>query len=215
MLLHPQGGGPSVRLFKSPRPVYALAAHPDGGRLALAGRPAPGDVANPVTVLTLSPGGRSTTLSCTVEDRVWVEPGWPPRVEQRPVARTVWSVAWSADVRFLAVAVRRPGGANIPEGGGGRWWELTTGISGPLPADAYAVRFAPTGHELAVPRRQAVEGFARPGDDTSAWRLPTSAARAAGGRAGWRCSTPTRWRDGRPSTSGWTGCIPWQSPRTG
>lgn len=179
VLLHPPGGGPAVRRFKSPRPVYALAAHPGGDQFALAGRPAAGDVANPVTVLDLTPGSRPTTLPCTVEDQVPVGPGWPPRFEQRPVARTVWSVAWSADGRFLAAAVRRPGRANIPEGGGGRWWELTTGASSPLPDDAYAVRFAPAGHEVAVSRRQAVEGFAHPADDTPAWRLPTSAAWAA------------------------------------
>jgi catechol 2,3-dioxygenase-like lactoylglutathione lyase family enzyme len=72
----------------------------------------------------------------------------------------------------LAAAARRPGGGNIPEGGGGRWWDFATGRGEPLPADAYAVRFAPAGTRLAVARFRTLDWFDHPADPDPAWRLP-------------------------------------------
>jgi WD40 repeat protein len=75
----------------------------------------------------------------------------------RWIPRSIWSLSFSADSRYLAAACRWPGSANIPYGGGGRCWELDAkGEDTVLRDNAYALAFAPTGRRLAITLNKAV-----------------------------------------------------------
>lgn len=153
----------SSQIFHRGRgPVYALAVAPDGRTVAVSGRHnGPG---TPVTVYDPTAERVAATVTWTVEDVVWRGTGFAFTRHEEPVARAVWSLSFSADGRWLAAAGRRPGGGNIPNGGGGYVWQL--GVGGhhsPLPhTDAYAVRFAPFGNVLAVTARGRVVFHAGP-----------------------------------------------------
>jgi WD40 repeat protein len=154
--------GTGVVIHKGRGPLYALAVSPDGRWIALAGRHGTPD--NPIALYDVPSGKISSTLRWTVWDRVYRD--GQPNLE--PVARSIWSVSFSANGHILATAGRRPGGGNIPNGGGGDWRDTRTWQLGSpdvaeadelLPADAYAVQFAPVGLVLAVTVRRAVRFY--------------------------------------------------------
>jgi WD40 repeat protein len=152
--------GECQTVVKARGPVYAVAASPDGTTIASAGRPAPRADSNFVHLHDPNgkPLGRYEVR--TVADRVWwdVNRGELAR-EVVAEARSIWSLAFSADGAYLAAACRRIGGGNVPDGGGGRVWAVRPGADHPgtpLPDNAYAVAFAPTGRRLAVTRLRTV-----------------------------------------------------------
>lgn len=152
--------GEPRRTLKAGTPVYAVAVSPDGTTLAYAGRhpTANPPVATPVQTFRLDPGTPGSTFHV------------PPMTVYRPFGavttqfpRSVWSLSYSADGRHLAAAGRVMGGGNIPNGGGGHWFRPTDADHGPLAdARAYALRFAPDGHRLAVTGDAAVGFYAGP-----------------------------------------------------
>ena len=151
--------GACLTTIKAKTVVYAVAAAPDGRTIAWAGRPAARATANFAQTCDFAgtPGAQYQTRTFGT---VWH--GSTPRRE--PVARTIWGLSFSADGRYLAAAVRKPGGANIPDGAGGFYWRVGAGAeNNPLPGnDIYAVTFAPTGHRLAVTRTSLVVFLERP-----------------------------------------------------
>ena len=164
--------GQCAASVKAAGPVYAVAAAPAGDLIAYAGRHRSGAATNYVHFCRPD-GTHHNSWDLKVEDTVYDRvPGGPfgYQYEQvhRVVARTVWSVAYSADGKYLAAACRVPGGGNIPDGGGGRFWRPGTADSHALDARAYAVAFAPDGHQFAVARRYTVEFFAAPGGPVAA-----------------------------------------------
>jgi WD40 repeat protein len=141
--------GVGTVIHKAKGPLYALGVSPDGRTVAISGRhTGPG---TPVTLYDTTAGRVTGTLKWEVEDLVWRGTGFHLAQQQEPVARAVWSLSFGADGKRLAAAGRKPGAANIPNGGGGTVWTLgQKGDGNPLPdASAYAVRFAPDG-TLAV-----------------------------------------------------------------
>jgi WD40 repeat protein len=154
--------GESVRTLKAGTPVYAVAVSPDGTTLAYAGRHPPGDApATPIATFRLDtgtpgPGFEIPAMTARTE--------YPPYGSLASVyPRSVWALSYSADGRYLAAATRVMGGGNIPNGGGGPWFDTREGIAGPLATDqAYSLRFAPDGHRLAVTGSAVVEFYAGP-----------------------------------------------------
>jgi WD40 repeat protein len=137
-----------VRTIKAGNVVYALAVSPDGKALAFTGRYADRfDGSNTVRLWDLENDQSDG-------DHVWRMGQW---------SRTICSLAFTGDGAYLAAACRRPGGANIPDGGGGHWWKRRPFAEGDLAADAYAVGCAPRGTLLAVVQQNAVALFAHPG----------------------------------------------------
>jgi WD40 repeat protein len=151
--------GTGTVLHKGRGPVYAVDVAPDGRTVAVAGRHnSPG---TPVTVYDTATGRATRTLTWTVEDTVWHGTGYDLHQVREPVPRAVWSLSFSADGRMLAAAGRKPGAANIPNGGGGCFWTLGSrgdGTAVPDP-DAYAVRFAPGEATLAVTASRRVRFY--------------------------------------------------------
>jgi WD40 repeat protein len=151
--------GTGAVIHKARGPLYAVDASPDGRTVAVSGRH--GSPGTPVTLYDATAGRVTGTLSWTVEDTVWRSDAYPPVATREPVARAVWSLSFSADGTRLAAAGRKPGAANIPNGGGGCVWVVgKSGIEDPLPdADAYAVRHSPAGGCLAVTARSRVRFY--------------------------------------------------------
>src|SRR5688572_465630 len=135
-----QPDGTGTVIHKGKGPLYALDVSPDGKTIAVSGRHnAPG---TPVVLYDVAAGRIARTLTWEVEDTVWRGTGFDFARHTEPVPRAVWSLSFSTDGRSLAAAGRKPGAANIPNGGGGHLWPLgPKGKDTALPdADAYAVR---------------------------------------------------------------------------
>lgn len=152
--------GEGVVVARAKGPVYAVAVSPDGTTLAYAGRHGPRAESNSVYLCDLD-GKVLGSRELRFEGYRWERDAATGLYARalRPEARSVWSLGFSADGRYLAAAARRIGGGNMLDGGGGRVWDVRTAGDAeghPLPTDAYAVAFAPGGSRLAVTRRNAV-----------------------------------------------------------
>jgi WD40 repeat protein len=150
--------GSCITTIKAKGPVYAIATALDGKSFAYAGRAAARAESN--FVFLCDPTGQSAG-KCelrTQEERLEQVSGtWEFRTAFHWVPRSIWSISFSADGQYLAVACRRPGSANIPYGGGGRCWVRTAkGNDAVLPEDAYTLAFAPSGCRLAITRNKGV-----------------------------------------------------------
>jgi WD40 repeat protein len=156
--------GECVEKLRMPGPVYAVAASPDGKTIAYAGRAPSGADTNYVYLCGYDfrqIERRDLRVEGVVYDQL---PGGLYRQARRVVARTVWSLGYSADGNYLAAVCRAQGGGNIPDGGGGRFWRLgETTWENSLDPRAYAVAFAPTDSRTAVTRENAVDFLAEPG----------------------------------------------------
>jgi WD40 repeat protein len=158
-----QPDGTGTVIHKGKGPLYALDVSPDGKTIALSGRHnAPG---TPITLYDVAAGRALRTLTWEVEDSVWRGTGFDFARHTEPVPRAIWSLSFSTDGRSLAAAGRKPGAANIPNGGGGHLWTLgAKGDGTALPdPDAYAVRFSPGEDLLAVTASKRVRFYAADG----------------------------------------------------
>lgn len=156
--------GELVRTLKAGTPVYAVAVSPDGTTLAHAGRhpTANPPVATPIPTFLLDKGIPGYTFRFPT---VAVRTGHPPlSTVTTELPRSVWSLSYSADGRYLAAAGRVMGGGNIPNGGGGHWFHPRDASAHGRLGDAwvYALRFGPDGHRLAVTSSAKVEFYAGP-----------------------------------------------------
>jgi WD40 repeat protein len=168
--------GECTATIKAKGPVYAVAAAPDGKTIAYGGRHPSGARTN--YVYLCDPDGKAgDRRDLNVEGLVYEPaPGFSYNPVHRVVARSVWSVGYSADGKYLAAACRQPGGGNIPDGGGGRYWRLdATAWDGSLQARAYAIAFAPIGSRVAVTEKNAVSFYTEPGGQITA-TYPITAA---------------------------------------
>jgi WD40 repeat protein len=160
-LWQPDGTGTVIHKGKGPQ--YAQDVSPDGQTVALSGRHnAPG---TPVVLYDVAKSRVARTLTWEVEDTVWRGAGFDFAPHTEPVPRAIWSLSFSADGRSLAAAGRKPGAANIPNGGGGHLWPLGpkgTDIS-LTETDAYAVRFSPAEDLLAVTASRRVRFYGADG----------------------------------------------------
>jgi WD40 repeat protein len=168
--------GECVTTVKAKAPVYAVAASPDGRTLAYAGRYGPRAESNIVSLC--DPAGKPVgRYELRIQGLVWEQnaiTGLPEQVV-RPVPLSIWSLSFSADGRYLAAACRQLGAANIPDGGGGWYWETARpdGARSLPGADVYAVAFSPSGHRLAVTRLNTVHFLPEPGAaEGVAYRIP-------------------------------------------
>lgn len=156
--------GDCITTIKARGPVYAVAAAPDGRSFAYAGRAIQRAESNFVYLCdaTGKPAGRCELR--TQDEVIERVPGtFEFRRAARWVARSIWSLAFSADGKYLAAACRMPGAANVPYGGGGRCWaRQPQGDDVPLADGAYALAFAPGGCGLAVTRQRAVDFHTEP-----------------------------------------------------
>lgn len=156
-LWDPTTGGCSITI-KSRGPVYAIAPAPDGKSFAFAGRAAARADSNFVLIFDAAGKSLGKCELRTQEERLEQVPGtWEFRNVLQWTPRSIWSIAFSADGKYLAAACRRPGSANIPYGGGGRCWATDSKADDiALPEDAYALAFAQIGCRLAVTRNKSV-----------------------------------------------------------
>jgi WD40 repeat protein len=178
----PTTGG-LLRTIKAGTPVYAVAASPDGTQFAYAGRHPGADARDtPIQTFLLADDVAGYTF------RFPVAPPPPAVAFYYPagatVPRSVWSLSFTADGRYLAAAGRSLGTGNHPNGAGGHWFRTDDASAhGPLAAGrAYALRFAPDGHRLAVTGEARVEFYAGPREQTPtlAYPLRTDWAAAVG-----------------------------------
>jgi len=151
--------GECVTKIRAANVVYAVVVSPDGRTIAAAGRAPPRAESNFVLAYDFT-GKWIGRYETRTYGRVWRQNPVTALYESEPqlMARTIWSLSFSADGQYLAAAVRQPGGGNIPDGGGGFFWRTGAGNEyHPLPGgDIYAVAFAPAGHRLAVTRNSSV-----------------------------------------------------------
>lgn len=151
--------------IKAGQVVYAVAVSPDGKTLAWGGRPASGAVSS---VVQLADGTGKKTRKCEFATFGTVArydtTSMTLLTEERPMARSVWGLAFSADGKYLAAALRMPGSANISYGAGGCFWAVNEKAEAhALPGnDIYALAFAPVGHAVGVTREQSVLFLERP-----------------------------------------------------
>ncbi len=169
--------GVCLTTIKTGQVTYAVAVPPDGQNIVYGGRPASLAVFSiaPARDFTGKPAGR---YEAHTRGRIYRHDPVAGFVsEEVATARTVWSLSFSADGQYLAAAVRRPGGGNIPDGAGGFFWRAGAGDEQhPLPGDdIYAVAFAPVGHGIAVTRKSSVVFLERP-DASDGLRYPLSAS---------------------------------------
>lgn len=151
--------GACISTFKAGHVVYAVAVAPDGKSFACAGRPETGATSNFATVRDFD-GKVLHRYEAQSFARVW----HGGSAQRQAVGFSIWGLSYSADGAYLAAALRRPGGANIPDGAGGFCWPVVKGGKTiPLPDDVYALAFAPTGLRLAVTREQQVTFSEKPG----------------------------------------------------
>jgi WD40 repeat protein len=145
--------GECVATFKVGHVVYALAVAPDGKSFACGGRPATNSTSNFATVRDFD-GKVIGRYEARTFARVW----HGGTVGRQAVGFSIWGLSFSADGAYLAAALRKPGGANIPDGAGGFYWPVGKGdVNTPLPGtDIYAAAFAPTGRRIAVTRQRRV-----------------------------------------------------------
>lgn len=152
--------GTCLSTIKAVNVTYAVAVSPDGTRIAFAGRPGVGNTTSRVYTCNFEGGSSERYEAPTVQSMWFYNPAAQAMAtgDPQPVARTVWAVSFSADGRYLAAAVRKPGGGNVSDGAGGFYWGIGTGgAATALPGeDVYALAFAPTGHGIAVTRKSAV-----------------------------------------------------------
>jgi WD40 repeat protein len=156
--------GSCLTTIKAKGPVYAVASAPDSQSFAYSGRPPARAESNFVQLC--DPAGKPLG-KCelrTQEEFLQQIPGtFNFQQVSRWTARSIWSIAFSADGNYLAAACRRPGSANIPYGGGGRCWaRIARWDDAVLAEDSYALAFAPTGCRLAVTRNKSVAFFDDP-----------------------------------------------------
>ncbi|HEY1187142.1 MAG TPA: hypothetical protein VGE74_05760 [Gemmata sp.] len=152
--------GECLTSIKTVNVTYAVAVPPDGSRIAFAGRPGRGETASRVFACDLDGRNLGHHTARTLERSFQFDPVARVFVggDPTPVARTVWALSFSVDGQYLAAAVRKPGGGNMPDGAGGFFWRTgTTGEADVLPGDdIYALAFAPQGHGIAVTRKGIV-----------------------------------------------------------
>ena len=170
--------GECLAAFKAGQVVYAVAVAPDGQTFACGGRPPARATSSTVTVRDFA-----GTVVARHEARSFANvTRWDPATgiahTVEAVGWSVWGLSYSADGAYLAAALRRPGGGNIPNGGGGFCWPTGKGVAAPLAEDVYALAFAPTGRRLAVTRPARVEIF--DGPDGAAAKPPASAGLVPG-----------------------------------
>jgi WD40 repeat protein len=156
----------AVARAKAKAPVYAVAAAPDGSVVAFAGRAPPRSATNVVTLIDPATGAVIGHYELRTEDTVYrLDRAYNLTQAVEPVSRSIWALSFSADGRHMAVAYRKPGGANMPVGAGGYVWRRDdrTG-DGPLPGnDIYTVQFAPAGTGLAATAAERVYFYDAPG----------------------------------------------------
>ncbi len=150
--------GKCLHTFKAVNVVYAVAASPDGKTAASAGRyptvPYNEDDPYAATSNTVQLWNLETLQSIT--DLSW----W---MEFAPAS--IWSLAFSADGKYLAAASRVQSNSIIPDGGGGHWWRLGSELYGYFPEyNAYAVGFAHKGSAVAVTHKNTVTVYPKPGE---------------------------------------------------
>jgi WD40 repeat protein len=158
--------GACLTTIKAVGPVYAVAAAPDGGTFAYAGRPPARVEFNTVTVCDFA-GQVAARYEVRTEEQFLEQP--PGRRQfitvVRSVGRSVWSLAFSADGRYLAAACRKLGGGNRLDGA--ERWVFDRQDSRTLfvthGATAYALAFAPAGGRLGVTERNQVAFLTSPG----------------------------------------------------
>ncbi len=167
--------GEVVHTLRAGTPVYAVAASPNGGTVAYAGRhPGPDADHTPIQTFCLDAGLPGFTFR------------FPYRLAREGsrfrngVPQSVWSLSYSADGNTLAAAGRTLGGGNIPNGGGGHWFRTSPYGHGPLAnARVFALRFAPAGEQLVVTGRSAAEFYTGPREPTPTVVYPFSCQWAA------------------------------------
>ncbi len=136
--------GQPVVTIAARRIIYTIAVSRDGQWIAYSGRP-----------LSSHRDGNSVSILNAVD--VSKEPDLEWEMYQTPP--TIWSLAISADGRYVVAACRKPGGGGIPNGASAHWWDRTSpDRQGELPQNqVYSLAFAPVGHALAIARRKTVD----------------------------------------------------------
>ena len=157
-LWDPQTGTGTPSSTRGGGPLYALAVSADGRWVASPAGTGRRTIQSRLYDVATGKVGRS--LSWEVDDDVYTWTDGQLRRSREPVARSIWSLSFSADGQVLAAAGRRAGGGNILNGGGGDWWDTRKWERGdPFPADVYAAQFAPVRLVLAVTVRRAVRFY--------------------------------------------------------
>ena len=150
--------GNCLHTFKASNVVYAVAVSPDGKTVASAGRHP-----TAVSVDEDAYGHYSNTVQLWNPETLQsiTDLGW--WMEFAPAS--IWSLAFSADGKYLAAASRVQSNSIIPDGGGGHWWCLGSEFYGYFPEhNAYAVGFARKGSAVAVTHKNTVTVYPKPGE---------------------------------------------------
>ncbi|MBL8865393.1 MAG: WD40 repeat domain-containing protein [Planctomycetia bacterium] len=163
--------GETIHKLSAKTPIYAIAVSPQDGTIAYSGRhPGAESDETPIRTYHLDQHLTGYTFRC---------PSMTPPPDAAPyypngVPRSLWSLSYSADGQYLAAAGRVMGGGNSPVGGGGHWFRSDNAAAlGPLAtARAFALRFAPDGHRLAVTGDGSVEFYAHPMDQAPVISYP-------------------------------------------
>src|SRR5262245_9084646 len=107
--------GSCLTTIKSKGPVYAVASASDGQSFAYSGRPPARSESNFVQLCdsTGKPLGKCELR--TQEEVLQQIPGtFNFQQVSRWAARSIWSIAFSADGHYFAAGARKPGSSNIP-----------------------------------------------------------------------------------------------------
>lgn len=141
--------GAVVETIAAKRIVFVLAVAPEGNTIAWSGRP------------RSYQRDRNSISTWSLKNRQpEYEFDWP----MGDAARSIWSLSFSGDGRYLAAASRRPGGGNVPEGAGGHWWDRRNAARHADLSDPriYSLAFETNSSKLAVSREKAVDLYEKP-----------------------------------------------------
>lgn len=153
--------GNSKIIHRGKGPLYSLAISKNARIAAIGGRC--GTIDNPLRQYDLETGSLATKFESAIQEMVSMIGNHDFLRSSESLTRSIWSISFCHEDRYLAISGRVPGAVILPNPGGGSCLFLETPSVRSRPFTeshaSYPVRFAPDRHELAITLRGGVRFY--------------------------------------------------------